>query len=132
MFHDGRDIRDVGFDRIRRDKKRRLGELISTSNLFQQIPSDLSEEVFETLAAKGDVKIERIISRGHASPKTGWYDQDKDEWVAVLTGFATIAFENGSVVDLQAGDYLHIPAHTKHRVTSTSSEPPTLWLAAHY
>ena len=70
-------------------------------NLFKKIPSDLSEEVFETLAQSRNVKIERIVSNGHKSPETGWYDQELDEWVTVLKGFATISFENGSAVDLE-------------------------------
>ncbi len=105
---------------------------MSRGNLFNQIPSDLSEEVFETLAQSSEVKIERIISNGQASPKSGWYDQEKDEWVIVLKGFATISFENGSVVELEEGDYLNIPARMKHRVIRTSAKPGTIWLAVHY
>ena len=105
---------------------------MSPSNLFKQIPADLSEEVFETLAQGGEVKIERIISHGQSSPRSGWYDQENDEWVIVLKGFATIAFEDGSIVELEEGDYLTIPAHCKHRVTRTSSDPETVWLAVHY
>jgi len=105
---------------------------MSRGNLFEQIPADLTEEVFETLRQKGKVKIERIISSGQSSPASGWYDQEQDEWVIVLQGSATLAFADGSAVDLAEGDYLDIPAHTKHRVTRTSSQPPTLWLAIHY
>ena len=108
------------------------GQTMSQGNLFKQLPTDLSEEVFETLAQGSEVRIERIISSGQSSPKTGWYDQEKHEWVIVLKGSATITFENGSVVDLQEGDYLNIPAHRKHRVTRTSSNPETVWLAVHY
>ena len=78
------------------------------------------------------VRIERIISRGHTSPETGWYDQDKAEWVIVLTGEASIAFENDSVVELKPGDYINIAPHKKHKVISTSSDPETIWLAVHY
>ena len=105
---------------------------MSRGNLFKPIPADLSEEVFDTLAQSRDVRIERIVSNGQSSPQSGWYDQDKDEWVIVLQGSATIAFENGSAVDLDEGDYLNIPAHQKHRVARTSSEPKTIWLTVHY
>jgi cupin 2 domain-containing protein len=105
---------------------------MSRGNLFQHIPTDLDEEVFETLVQSGTVKIERIISSSHTSPESGWYDQDKEEWVIVLRGSATISFADGSAVDLQEGDYLAIPAHRKHRVSRTSSEPETVWLAVHY
>ncbi|BAJ00656.1 hypothetical protein SVI_0685 [Shewanella violacea DSS12] len=30
------------------------------------------------------------------------------------------------------GDYVDIAAHCKHRVTWTSTETETLWLAVHY
>lgn len=101
-------------------------------NLFAVIPSDLSEEVFETLAGSDSVRIERIVSRGHTSPETGWYDQSDNEWVVVLRGDAEIEFESGSIVHLGEGDYLNIPAHAKHRVTRTSRDPATIWLAIHY
>lgn len=100
--------------------------------MFQQIPTDLSEEIFETLARSGRVTIERIISAGQSSPKSGWYDQERDEWVVVLKGSATISFDDGSGVDLDEGDYLNIPAHRRHRVARTSADPHTIWLAIHY
>ena len=105
---------------------------VSQGNIFKQIPSDLAEEVFETLVQSTDVKIERIISNGQRSPKSGWYDQDKHEWVIVLKGDAAISFKDGTVVDLKEGDYLNIPAHKKHRVVRTSSNPETIWLAINY
>ena len=107
-------------------------KIMSRGNLFQHMPTDLSEEVFETLAQSGAVKIERIVSRGHTSPPSGWYDQAQDEWVIVLQGSATLAFADGATVDLREGDYLTIPAHRRHRVASTSSQPETVWLAVHY
>jgi cupin 2 domain-containing protein len=33
---------------------------------------------------------------------------------------------------LKPGDYVHIPAHTKHRVLWTDALEPTIWLAVHY
>ncbi|MCP3870593.1 MAG: cupin domain-containing protein [Gammaproteobacteria bacterium] len=101
-------------------------------NIYQQIPVDTPSEVFEILVDKGDVKIERIISRGHKSPDKGWYNQDREEWVMVLKGDASIAFEDDTVVHLHAGDYLNIPAHRKHKVIHTSTLPETIWLAVFY
>lgn len=109
-----------------------LANHVSQGNIFTQIPSDLSEELFETLAQSSEVKIERIISSGQTSPKSGWYDQKKHEWVMVLKGAATIQFQDGTVFDLAEGDYLNIPAHKRHRVIRTSSDPETVWLAIHY
>jgi cupin 2 domain-containing protein len=37
----------------------------------------------------------------------------------------------GESLTLVAGDCLLIPAHTPHRVLSTSAEPRCLWLAVH-
>jgi len=34
--------------------------------------------------------------------------------------------------ELEAGDWVLLPAHCRHRVTWTQSTPPTVWLAIHY
>lgn len=101
-------------------------------NIFELIPDDLGEEVFDLLVQSGDVKIERIISKGHASPDTGWHDQDHNEWVIVLQGEALISIEGGEEIDLCAGGYVNIPAHTKHKVSWTKPDSETIWLAIHY
>ncbi len=105
---------------------------MSTTNLFASLPECLDEEVFETLLKNDKLKIERIVSRGHASPETGWYDQQRHEWVAVLQGAALIAFDDGSEVSMKVGDFIAIPAHRKHRVAWTDPETETVWLAIHY
>lgn len=99
-------------------------------NIFHDMPATLHEEQFTTLAHGGSVKIERIISNGHASPESGWYDQVWDEWVIVLRGSAVLSFPTGNDVEMNAGDYIHLPAHCKHKVSSTA--PETVWLAVHY
>ena len=76
--------------------------------------------------------MERIISKGHISPATGWYDQSQAEWVIVLQGEAIITFENNKEYHLVVGSYLNIPAHTKHKVKWTIPETETIWLAVHY
>lgn len=43
------------------------------------------------------MRIERIISHGHASPEGFWYDQGQSEWVVVLKGAARLQFEDGTV-----------------------------------
>ena len=105
---------------------------MKSRNIYKQIPDDLSEEIYELLVQGSHVKIERIISMGHKSPETGWYDQEQNEWVLVLKGEASIAFENEAVVNLEQGDYINIPAHKKHRVISTSPKSETIWLAIFY
>lgn len=103
-----------------------------TRDIFE-LPPDLSgsEEIFETLASGDDLQVERIVSRGHATPDGEWYDQEDDEWVILLQGEATLTWGDGTTTDLEAGDALFIEAHCRHRVTHTSEEPPCIWLAVH-
>ena len=101
-------------------------------NLLKNIPQILSEEFFETLVKNENIHIERIVSKGHASPGKGWYDQDKNEWVLVLKGAARLAFEDGSEESMGPGDWLEIPAHVKHRVLWTDEEGETVWVAVHF
>lgn len=101
------------------------------SNLLADLPRDLSEEIFTTLLQASGVRIERIVSHGHQSPDGFWYDEPTSEWVLVLQGAAKIEFADGTV-EMGPGDYLDIPAHTKHRVAWTTPDEPTIWLAVHY
>ncbi|MEA5533507.1 cupin domain-containing protein [Crocosphaera sp. XPORK-15E] len=101
------------------------------SNIFE-LPFQLPlEELFEPLLSTKDLLIERIISTGQTTPSGEWYDQERDEWVILLQGEAKLTYETGETYQLIAGDYLLIPAHQRHRVNYTSSEPPCIWLAIH-
>lgn len=102
-----------------------------TANIFDDIPSHMPKEVVQTLLHADDVRIERIISHGHASPAEFWYDQGQSEWVIVLKGAARLQFEDG-MVEMKVGDFINIPAHKRHRVEWTSSDEPTVWLAVFY
>ena len=95
-------------------------------------------EILETFDIPGDgevgksalgPRIERIVSEGHVSPEGFWYDQGEPEWVALLQGTAELEFEDGRRHPMGAGDWLTIPAHERHRVAHTSSDPPCVWLA---
>ena len=100
-------------------------------NLFT-LPFKLSDrEIIEPLTADNGILIERIVSNGQTSPEGFWYDQDRDEWVVLLQGRAEIGYADGRRVLLGPGDWLLIPAHEKHRVESTSQDPPCIWLAVH-
>lgn len=101
-------------------------------NLFAPIAVKGAQEIFEQIVKTPDIRIERIVSRGHASPAKGWYDQDEDEWVAVLQGSGKILFEEGREILLGQGDYLHIRAHQKHRVSWTDPAAVTIWLAVFF
>lgn len=102
-----------------------------SANLFAGVPDSLPEEMFETLAESEHVRIERIVSQGHASPADYWYDQEEHEWVLLLQGRAELRFED-ELLPLAPGDYVNIPAHRRHRVESTSAEEQTVWLAVFY
>jgi cupin 2 domain-containing protein len=50
----------------------------------------------------------------------------------LLTGGAGLRFDRETDVrELRPGDYLHIPAHARHRVEWTHPSEPTVWLAVH-
>ncbi len=102
------------------------------SNLFDFLPDTFEEEIFTDLLKHEQVRIERIVSKGHTSPPKGWYDQDENEWVIVLKGSGIILFENGTQIRLDMGDYLNIPAHSRHKVKWTDPHDITVWLAVFY
>jgi len=103
------------------------------SNLFANVPHELPEEEITELLSAPNVRIERIVSLGHASPPDEWYDQDRAEWVLLLAGSAGMVFEGeAEPILLEPGNYLHIPAHKRHRVAWTDRSVPTIWLAVHY
>lgn len=102
-------------------------------SFFDDIPKRLPEERFDTLCRTDHIMIERIISRGHASPPGFWYDQENEEFVLVVKGRAGLKIENQpDILILNAGDYTRIGAHVKHRVEWTDPDGDTLWLAIHF
>lgn len=100
-------------------------------NLFDDIPADLPDELIETILSKPNIRIERIVSHGHASPEGFWFDQQQHEFVVLLRGAARLRFED-EVVELKSGSYIEIPAHRRHRVEWTTPSEVTIWLAIHY
>ncbi len=87
-------------------------------------------ETNEPLFTHPAFTLEHIVSRGAASPEGFWYDQPRDEWVALLQGEAELRFDPGESCLLHAGDSLVIPAHRRHRVERTSHD--AVWLALHF
>ena len=101
-------------------------------NLFAAIPDAQPEESFEDILQRRNVRIERIVSRGHCSPEGFWYDQDWDEWVLLVSGRAGLEIEGRTkAVELGPGDHLLIHSHTRHRVAWTAAGENTIWLAVH-
>jgi len=102
-------------------------------NLFADIPASLPDELVQTLAESAAVRIERIVSHGHASPAGFWFDQPQREWVVLLRGAARLIFEKDArPVEMQPGDWISIAAHARHRVEWTAPREPTVWLAVHF
>jgi cupin 2 domain-containing protein len=106
---------------------------VSGGNLLADVPTTLAREELRALLTTPDLRIERIVSTGQASPPGFWSDQDWAEWVLVLTGQAALLIEGEPAPRLLGpGSYVHLPAHCRHRVEWTSTEAPTIWLAVHH
>jgi len=103
-------------------------------NLFAGLPAaPAAAEQFAELLALPDLRIERIVSTGQSSPPDFWYDQAEGEWVVVLAGEARLRFaDEAEARHLQAGDYVNIAPHRRHRVDWTPAERTTVWLAVFY
>ena len=102
-------------------------------NIFAAIPTHLPEELVEILLATENVRVERIVSAGHASPPGFWYEQETREWVLLIQGAARLIFAgNDRPIEMRAGDFVDIPAHMRNRVEWTDPSSPTIWLALHF
>lgn len=89
-------------------------------------------EVFTKLLQRADLRIERIVSHGQASAPDFWYDSPEDEWVVLLCGGAAVWIDGEAAPRvLGVGDWLHLPAHCRHRVHWTDPAQRTVWLAVH-
>jgi len=106
---------------------------MKVENLVKVLPEDLSKEVIEMISDVKDVRIERIISKGHSSPKDFWYDQKLNEFVLIIRGRAKLQFMGEKKpTHLSKGDYLIIPPHVKHRIQWTDPGTETVWLAVYF
>ena len=97
-----------------------------TGNLFADAAPPSEGERSETLLACRNLVVERIVSSAAIEPKD--YVQPQDEWVVLVRGEAALEIAGEAVV-LQSGDYVFLPAGTRHTVKSASDG--ALWLAVH-
>ena len=99
-------------------------------NLLSPLPDAEAAERVDALLTRPGLRIERIVSRGQASPPGFWYDQPQAEWVVVLAGAARLRFQDESEARvLGPGDCVDIAPHRRHRVEWTDPTVPTVWLA---
>lgn len=92
-------------------------------------PRPESDETIDEILAGASFRLEHIVSHGKSSPDGSWYEQDRDEWVALIRGRSVLEFEEGRL-ELQAGDSLLIPAQLRHRVAGASED--AVWVALHF
>ncbi len=103
--------------------------MLVPESLLTPSSSPAKGEISRTLLERTGLKIERIESRGYASPEGFWYDQNHEEWILLMRGWAVLALEKEAPVRLIAGDAWLIPAHRRHRVAEVSAD--AVWLAVH-
>jgi len=97
-------------------------------NLMESPPAET--ETFQTLLDLPGIRLEQIVSNGQASAEGFWYDQKEPEWVMLVRGEAMLRFDPGGDTQLKTGDFLLIPANTRHRVESVSAD--AIWLALRF
>ena len=81
-------------------------------SLFDNLPGNFPEELIQTLLSKPGLRIERILSRGHASPAGFWYDQESHEWVLLVQGAARMRFEGEEPFEMTPGSFIAIAQPT--------------------
>jgi cupin 2 domain-containing protein len=106
-----------------------ITNLPAVGNVFEQVPNEDGVEKSYPLWALKSFDLEKIVSYGQPTQEDYWYDQARDEWVMLVKGTAVLLFDPGGLVTLNAGDFLIIPAHLKHRVEQCSSD--AIWIALH-
>src|SRR6476620_8373145 len=100
-------------------------DTLKAGNVLREVSGRMEVELTETIISSDSLRIERIVSLGQSSPAGFWYDQHQHEWVIILKGAARLRFED-RMVEMRSGDFINIPAHTKHRVEWTMPAEPTI------
>lgn len=85
----------------------------------------MGEDVERLLELPG-VAVEQILSGSLEAPVD--YRQEHDEWVVLLAGRASLVVD-GENVELNAGDWLFLPARVEHTLVATA--PGSSWLTIH-
>lgn len=102
-------------------------------NLYVNTDAYAQSEHFLELVSAQHVRVERIVSTGQATPDGEWLEQERAEFVTLLTGSAALRFDGeGAARVLRPGDYVTIPPRQRHRVDWTAKDQASIWLAIHY
>lgn len=105
--------------------------MVDKYNIFEKVLVNKNEEQFFEIFKNETIKVEKIVSNGQKSPENFWYEQEKNEYILLLSGSAILQFEDFEI-ELEKGDCLNISAMKKHRVKFTSLSEPTIWFAIFY
>jgi cupin 2 domain-containing protein len=103
-----------------------MTERWSRGRLRDGAAAPASGEAVERLLVLPGVSIEQIVSGALDAPLE--FRQEHDEWVVLLSGNASLVVA-GADVELEAGDWLFLPAGVRHCVVRTA--PGSSWLAVH-
>jgi cupin 2 domain-containing protein len=103
-----------------------MTERWSRGRLRDGAAAPASGEAVERLLALPGVVIEQILSGALDAPLD--FRQEHDEWVVLVAGSASLVVA-GEPVELEAREWLFLPAGIEHRVVATS--PGSSWLAVH-
>ncbi|MGL4333182.1 MAG: hypothetical protein ACRCZQ_02355 [Bacteroidales bacterium] len=101
-------------------------------NIYDAITPENNQEITDILlrsaGANGamNLRIERIVSNGEASPPDFWYDQDFNEWCCLVHGCAVLQTELQEEIVLSKGDSCFLSRHLKHRVSEVSDD--AIWI----
>lgn len=88
------------------DKTIEVKAIMKLENIFKQIEDNFDSEIIDSIVNSDNIRIEKIVSKGHISPEGFWYDQEENEFVLLLQGEAALEFDNKNIVHLKRGDYL--------------------------
>lgn len=104
---------------------------VKVANLLTKLPAAKRAEAFTKLLVRPGIRVERIVSRGQATPEDEPMMQAQDEWVLLLEGAAGLRIEDSAEVTLGPGDHVWIARGQRHWVTWTAEDRPSVWLAMH-
>jgi cupin 2 domain-containing protein len=83
-------------------------------------------ERIEQVFTLRNMVVEQILSGADVTPED--YLQEQDEWIALLAGHAVLDVGEDRV-ELEAGDWVLLPAGVRHRLVKVDSG--SNWLAVH-